>query len=116
MATSQTQFSLGDRLAAANMTGKQFYAVKTATGGKFAVAGSGEATLGILQDDPLINKVGCIMVHGVSKAVIGAAVAEGAGLESNASGKLITKTTGVEVAIALEAGSAADTIISVLLK
>jgi hypothetical protein len=116
MATSQTEFSLGDRLAAADMTGKQFLAVKITSGGKFAVAGDGEAGLGILQDDPLANKAGNIMIHGISKAVIGAAVAEGDSLQSNASGKLITKTTGVEIAVALEAGSAASVIISVLLR
>jgi hypothetical protein len=115
MATYQSEFALS-RLAASDMTGKQYFAAKIATGGKFAVAGSGEFCIGILQDDPLANKAGNIMVHGISKAVIGAVVTEGASLQADANGKLITKTTGIEVAVALEAGSAADTVISVLLK
>jgi hypothetical protein len=102
-------------VAGADLSAKQYYAVKHSSSG-LVLAGSGEQIAGILQDKPVLGdpaevaKGGC----GVSKAVVGAAVLKGAELMSNASGKLVTATsTNRIVAYAMEAGGADGDIITV---
>lgn len=52
---------------------------------------------------------------GTAKVVAGAVIADGAEIEVGANGKAITKAAGVSAAIALQAATAADQIIEVLL-
>ena len=80
--------------AAADLTAKQFYAIKIDTNGLAAVAGAGEAGIGILQNNPGLGQSAAVQVDGISKARAGATIAAGAPLASNASGLLITATTG----------------------
>lgn len=93
-------------IAAADLSAKQYYAVKVDSAGKGALAGAGERAAGILQNVPESGKSGTVMVFGISKAVYGATVAAGAALMVNASGQLITATAGnFIVGTALEAGA-----------
>lgn len=81
-------------VAAADLSGKQFYAIKIDTNGNAAVAAAGEAGIGILKNNPASGQVASIQVDGISKARAGATIAAGAALASNASGLLVTATTG----------------------
>lgn len=87
----------------------QYRAVKrTATG--IALCGAADAGfLGILQDDPLAGESGTVKTRDVSKAVAGAAVAVGAFVTTDATGRLITAAVGnPRVGRALEAAAAAS--------
>lgn len=102
-------------IAAADLSAKQYYAVKVDSNGKAALAGAGENAIGILQDTPAADKVGNVMTLGVSKAVYGATVTAGQNLSADANGKLIpTAGSAAVIAVALESGSANE-IHSVLL-
>lgn len=81
---------------------------RTATG--IALAGAASVDfLGILQDDPDIGEAGTVKVRDVSKAKAGAAIAAGARLTTDATGRLITAAaTNPIVGRALEAAAAAD--------
>ncbi len=92
----------------------QYRAVRrTATG--IVLCGAADAGfLGILQDDPALGEWGTVKTRDVSKASIGAAVAAGARLTTDAAGRLVTAVAGNPiVARALEAGAASGHLISV---
>ena len=114
MAVEQITGAIGFKVAAADLSAKQFYSVKVDSTGKIALTGAGELGLGILQNDPTAGLAANVAISGASKAVVGAAVAAGARLSSDANGKLITATAAKSVvAQALEAGAANGDIISV---
>lgn len=71
-----------------------------------ALPGAGAAILGITTELAVSGKPVPTVVLGTAVATAGAAVALGAALEATAAGKLITKTTGVQVAVALQAAGA----------
>lgn len=111
-------FKLGTEVAASDLSSYQFYALKVTASG-VALAGAGEAIVGILQNKPISGEAAEIVVSGVSKAVSGAAFSKGALLEVDANGKLIaaSSTIGYKlVGIALEAATGANQVVSVLLK
>ncbi len=108
-------FDLGTVPAGADLSALQHTAVLVGSGG-FVTAGAGKPADGILQNDPISGGIANVRITGASKAVIGAAVVEGAELMVGTSGKLITATTGNNiVARALTAGAADLDIIPVLL-
>lgn len=77
---------------------------------------AGDNAVGILQNNPVLAEAAQVVTSGVSKAKYGGAVAGGALLKRDASGLLITATTGtVAVAQALQPGVSGD-IKSVLVK
>lgn len=119
MATEQPGFNLGSEVAAADLSAaaNQFKVVKMTSTGINLCTVSGEKVVGILQNKPASGKVADVMVCGKSKAVIGAAVAKGALLMTNASGQVITAATAGSTIIgwALEAGTNAGEIISIML-
>lgn len=113
MGLEQPLFTLS-RLTAADLSTKQFYAVKETSSG-LNLCGAGDQGIGILQNDPTSGTVASVMTAGMSKAVYGASVTKGQSLMSDASGKLIPQTGNSPVlAIALDTGSL-DEIRSVLL-
>lgn len=94
-------------IAAADLSAKQFYAVKIDNNGKAVLAGAGENAVGILQNTPTAGNVAEVMTLGVSKAVYGATVTGGQNLSADANGKLIpTAGSAAAIAVALESGSA----------
>ena len=97
--------------AAADLSGKQYCAVKITASQKVNVCSvAGEMGIGILQNDPTQGQEASVMLTGISNAVYGAAVAAGASLTPNASGFLITAATGNKIiAVAIEAGAANET-------
>jgi hypothetical protein len=93
------------------------YLAAVCTSGNAAVAGAGVDIVGIIQNKPTSGKATTLVTNGVSKARAGAAVSVGAKLMTNGSGQLITATaTNKGVGFALSAASAANEVISVLLK
>lgn len=99
----------GQRVALSDLSAKQFYAVQqTTTARSVDLASAATAISGILQNTPKAGQPADIGFVGVTKAQIGTAgVAAGDALQVEAaSGKLITKGAGVQVAVAIEAAAA----------
>lgn len=79
------------------------------------VVGAGETSLGVSQCSAAIGEAAPVDVLGTTEVEVGAAVALGAALESDATGRAITLASGVKVGRALKAASAAGQIIEMLL-
>ena len=78
------------------------------------VASAGERPLGVATTDFDIGEQASVATHGEILVEAGAAVAVGAEVESDASGRAVTKTTGVAFGVARDAAAAAGDIIRVL--
>ena len=78
------------------------------------VAGAGERVLGVPTTDFSAGEQASVATHGEILVEAGAAVAAGAEVESDASGRAITKTTGIGFGVARDAATAAGEIIRVL--
>lgn len=102
----------GTRTADADLSAKQFYAVKLASNGKVSLASTaGERCYGILQNKPSSGGVADVAVLGVSKVALGGSVSVGDRLSTDANGKLVKASNGeYVVALALESGSSGETI------
>lgn len=93
-------------ITGADLSGKQFYAVKINSSGNAVLAGAGEVAVGILQDTPVSGQVCNVMVLGETKAIYGGNVTAGAKLASDANGKLVAVTsTESVVGIAKQSGA-----------
>ena len=79
------------------------------------VVGAGETSLGVSQCNAAIGEVAPVDALGTTEVEVGAAVALGAALESDATGRAITQDSGEKVGRALKAASAAGQIIEMLL-
>lgn len=103
--------------AAADLSTKQFCAVKiTAARAVNVAATGGEAIYGILQNNPISGLAADVGILGVSKALIGAGVTAGDYLMTDTTARLITATgTNHRVAQALETGAVAGQLITVAL-
>lgn len=102
-------------IAAADLSAKQYYAVKVDSNGKAALAGAGENAAGIIQNNPTSGQVTTVSVLGVSKAVYGGSISAGQNLTPDASGKLVVAGgSDAVLAISMQSGSANE-IHSVLL-
>jgi hypothetical protein len=103
--------------AAADLSAGQFLAVKiTAARAVNLASTGGEAIYGILQNKPTAGQAADVGIFGISKARAGAAITAGAYLMTDTSARLITVvTTSHRVAQALEAATAADQIITVVI-
>ncbi len=104
--------------ASADLSAAQHHCVDVDSNGRVAVVtGSGDDVAAILQNDPnALGNAAALMKTGISKVVAGAAVAAGALVMSNASGRAITATSGqVVFGRALEAAATGGEVIPVLL-
>lgn len=86
------------RKAAADLSALQYTCVKLDTNGNLVAATAAtDKVLGILQNAPVLNGYGDVLVRGASgtsKAKLGGTVAAGDNLTSDGSGRLITTVTG----------------------
>ena len=81
--------------AAADLSAKQFRAVKMATGGKVDIfAGATDVPIGILQNKPTSGQTAEVMVFGVSKVDSDAALAVGDILAGQTDGQLEVADSG----------------------
>ena len=91
MAYEVPGFKLGTLLAGADLSDKQYHAVKLNSSGAVIVAAAlTDACLGVLQNNPVAGQPCEIMSNGVTKYKAGAAVAAGAALSCGADGRPIT--------------------------
>ena len=77
------------------------------------VASAGERPLGVATTDFDTGEQASVATHGEILVEAGAAIAAGAEVESDASGRAVTKTTGVAFGVARDAAAAAGDIIRV---
>ena len=101
---------LGNLVAAADLSAKQYFGVKVDSAGKIAlIAAAGELAIGILQNKPEAAQAAEVMVSGVSKGVASGAIAAGAKVAFDSAGKLKAAVLGkVDTS---DAGAAADPLI-----
>ena len=78
------------------------------------VASAGERPLGVATTDFDTGEQASVATHGEILVEAGAAIAAGAEVESDASGRAVTKITGVAFGVARDAAAAAGDIIRVL--
>ena len=78
------------------------------------VASAGDRPLGVATTDFDTGEQASVATHGEILVEAGAAIAVGAEVESDASGRAVTKTTGVAFGVARDAAAAAGDIIRVL--
>lgn len=95
--------------AAADLTGKQYHAVKINSSGKLAVAAAGQFAVGILQNKPAAGQPGNFLYAGISKVVLGGTVAAGATVAVNANGQIVDATEATTNTA--DAGGAADALV-----
>jgi hypothetical protein len=101
-------------LAAADLSASQFFFLAVNASGQAAIAGSGVATIGVLQNKPASGQAAQVRTEGITKCVAGAAVAAGALVMSDAAGKAITATSTNDASgVALTAAGALNDIITV---
>lgn len=81
-----------------------------------AQCAAGEAALGVATYSEISGNAVGVVAIGTAMAISGAAVAVGADLESDASGRVITRVAGVSVGRALQATTAADQNIEIIVK
>lgn len=75
---------------------------------------SGGAVYGILQNTPASGQAADVGIMGISKVVAGAAITAGANLMCDTAGRAVAQTsTNIIAAVALEAATAANQIITV---
>lgn len=81
------------------------------------VAGAGDEVIGVLQNPVKAGEAGRVAVNGVTMVAAGAAITTGAKVKAGANGKVVTIESGdASFGIALEAATAANDVIAVLLK
>lgn len=107
MAVEQPLMNIGYLPAGADLSAKQFYAVKVNSSKAIVLAGAGENALGVLQNDPTSGQAAEVMVVGVSKVKLGATVVAGENVMADAAGKLVP-ATGVNavLGVCLQGGDA----------
>ena len=74
-------------IAGADLSAKQFYAVKLDSNGAAVLAGDGEDAVGILQNKPASGQAANVRIVGISKFVAGGAISLPNRVTSDANGK-----------------------------
>lgn len=113
-------FIPGNITASADLSGQQLRFAKVSGQNTVTVtAASTDAVVGVLQNKPTLGQEAAVMCLGISKVYAGAAVAAGAEVMSDATGRAITASAAAGanrvIGVALEAAAAAGEVISVLL-
>lgn len=103
-------------VAAADLTAKQFYAVKIDSNGQAALAGAGESAIGIVQNNPAAGSPASVMISGTSKAKAGGNITAGAKVAANSSGVFVAATTGNAVIGFAKTGASSGDTFEVVLK
>jgi hypothetical protein len=98
--------------------GKQYTFVKVTGAHQVgAVTAGTDAIVGVLQNKPQVEgQAATVGIFGVSNVMAGAAVAAGANVQSDTSGRAITLAAGANVGVALAAATGAGQLIPVLLR
>lgn len=104
-------------VAAVDLSGSQFRAVRTDANGKAALPVLGGSIAGICNNKPKLNEAVTVVSSGISIVEAGAVIANGANVAVDATGRAIPAAAGQEIiGVAQEAASAAGIKIGVLLR
>ena len=116
MAVETTGLDLSFEVAAADLSGNQYYAASVGASG-VALAGANAQIDGVIQGQPGAGDPVKLVYTGVTKAHAGAAIAKGALVATDAAGKFVTAaSTNNAVGRAIEAAGADGDIFTLLLK
>ena len=101
--------------AGQDLSAKQYFFVSVSSDGQIDPTGNGGAAAGVLQNDPsAAGRAATVCIGGVTKVSVGATVAAGAAIASDAAGECVPAASGDAIlGTALEAGTD-GTIISIL--
>jgi hypothetical protein len=107
-------------VASSDFSASQFFFAACDANGQAALCGNGAQSAGVVQNKPSVGQPAALRPLGVSKVTAGAAVAKGALVGSDATGRakpaVLGAATGTYIAgIALDDATAAGQVISVLL-
>lgn len=104
-------YHLGSLLAGADLSTKQYFAVKVNASGLIVLCGAGEPCAGILQNAPESGFVASVMRVGTSFAELGDSVTAGTNVMSDSAGKIVPHTgTNEIVGLAVASGSSGEQI------
>ena len=79
------------------------------------ICGAASKCLGVLNANTNVGEEAPVVAQGIALVKSGAAIAEGAQVECDAAGKVVTKSLGVTIGYALDTANGADELIRVLL-
>jgi len=102
-------------VAGVDLSANQYRAVDVNNTGQAVLPAAGGRIAGVQQNKPSTGRAVEVMGSGVSIVEAGAAVTAGDTLQIDATGRVITRTTGVAVGVARETASAAGIRIAVRL-
>lgn len=95
MSSEQNLQTLSKVATAVSLAAKQYFIVDQTTAGLIELGSAGDdLVLGVLQDNPVASEVGRVAYGGRSKVVLGATVAIGVHIASDAAGKAVEATIG----------------------
>ena len=80
--------------AAADLSSKQYYAVRISAEGSVNVGNDTTLAIGILQNEPISGGAADVQCYGISPAVGGGSISAGGPVKVNSSGKLVAASTG----------------------
>ncbi len=107
---------IGNQVAAVDLTNSKFLFAVLGAGGISPQSVAGAYNIGVIQTNPIAGLAVNVRVAGVSKIVASAAIAKGAKVSSDATGKAKTAGAGDHVrGLALEAAAGANSLIAILL-
>lgn len=106
------------RDAGEDLTASQYRFVKASGGKVVRCTTAGEAALGVVQNQPILNEAAAVSVDGsVTKIIAGAAITVDAKITTDNQGRAVTATTGNAVlGTALIAAATAGEVISIFQK
>ncbi|MFI3171098.1 MAG: DUF2190 family protein [Eubacteriales bacterium] len=94
----------------------KYKAVKLGANGLVLASANTDVVIGVLQRQAIASEAATVMVDGITMMKASAAIAKGALVTTDANGDAVTWTENNVIGIALEAASAANDIIPVLLR
>lgn len=119
MAQAGEYWAIPGLLAGADLSAKQYFAVKFAsTAGEVVVSAAGtDSHAGILQNDPADGEVAAVAFVGLAFGSAEGAITVGDHVTSNSTGQLQTTTTGNDhiLGVAVEAATTINDIIAIAL-
>jgi len=97
-------------------SGHQYKFVKITGRHQVGLAGADNQAVGVLQNKPQVTgQAATVGFSGITTVRSGGAIAVGAQVSSDASGRAVTAAAGAKLGIAVEASTAADELIAILL-
>lgn len=103
--------------AASPNIGHMYKFVKITARHTVGLSDAAGVAVGVLQSKPqVVGQAATVAISGISVVRSGAAIAVGALVEADSTGRAVTRTAGEILGTAIEAATGADQLISVLLK